>query len=314
MSVELKVKDKDGKPHYVAVLFDPNATTSHVRFASDDMRTLEGLTLKAFIKAESIYNHYYKNSDETSLIFVRPSAPAQAQAEPARENRGAGAVENRTLTSCIEGEQLNETALYYMLEYGFAGDIRRLKNEIAKRPQLLESKNVDGTPGLYLAFQEGHADAIRAIGEVLVELEVQLDKCLELLAAKGADGTPGLSMALQEGHADAIAAFGQGLEKLKVPPDECAELLKAKNRKGAPGLYWALRNGKLDAVKQYTQIVKKIAPELSEEQRASLLKTIRESYRAHEKLNKNNPDFYQQFKDFYPQLNEMENALKERTQ
>ena len=355
MSVELKVKDKDGKPHYVAALFDPNATTSHIRFASDDVRTLEGFTLEGFIKLESTYNFYYPNSDETSLMFVRPPAPAQAQAEPARENRGAGAVRNRSLTSCIEGEKLNETVLNFMLKYGFSGDIRRLKNAIAKqmakrpedeRLQLLEAKDDNGDPGLYMALQNGHADVITAFGQVLKELQVPPAECVKLLAAKRDDGVPGLYMALQNGHADAITAFGQVLKELQVPPAECVKLLAAKRDDGATGLYWALKKGKLGAVEQYIQIVKKIAPELDDEHRAALLQEIRKSHATqivkkiaphlgdeqraallqemmksharqiiggwwinfghYNELIKNNPDFNRQFE-------EMKNALKERT-
>jgi len=406
MSVELKVKDKGGKPRYVAALFDPNTTTSHIRFASDDMRTLEGRTLKGFLESESTYEFYYPDADEISIMYVRPPAPAQAQAEQAGVNRGAGAVKNRTLTSCIEDEQLDGAILHRMLVNGFSGDIRRLKNEIAKRSKeegisFLAAKRSDGMPGLYWALQDGHADTIRAFGEVLVELKVPLDKCAELLEAKRADGVPGLYGALhnghadairalgevlkglqmppdkcidllaakrvngvsglygalhnghadairalgevlkglqlppdkcidllapqnhisglfkaaENGHADAIAAFGKVLKELQVPPDKCIELLTVDGGNGVPGLSMALQNGQQEAAEQYIQIVKKIAPELDKEQRAALLKEIRKSharknfvgrwsnFEYYKELKKNNPDFYQRFK-------EMKNALK----
>jgi len=261
MSVELKVKDKDGKPHYVAALFDPNATTSHIRFASDDLRTLEGLTLKSVIKQESTYKLYYPNSDEISLMFVRPLTQAQAQAEPVRGNRGAGAVENRTLTSCIHDEQLNEIALHHMLENGFSGDIRRLRNEMAKRPederlQLLQAKDGDRVPGFYLTLQNGHADAIRAYGEVLKGLQVPSDKCIDLLAAKRVDGVPGLYVALQQGHADTIRAYGEVLKGLRLPPDKCIDLLATKRVDGVPGLFGALHNGHADAIRAFGEALK----------------------------------------------------------
>ena len=263
MSVELKVKDKDGKLHYVAALFDPNATTSHIRFASGDMRTLEELTLKGFIESESTYEYYYENSDETSIMFVRPPAPAQAQAEPAREKREAGAVKNRTLTSCINGEQINAIALYFMLANGFSGDIRRLRNEIAKRPEeeqirILAAKRADGVSGFNAALYYGHADVITAFGEVLKELRVPPADRIKLLEAKGANGVPGFYDALRDGHADAITAFGQVLMELQVPPDKCVELLAAKSDAGVPGLSMALEYGHADAIKAYGQVLKEL--------------------------------------------------------
>jgi len=236
MSVELKTKEKDGKPHYVAALFDPNDTTRHIRFASDDVRTLAGLTLKDFLESESTYKLYYPNSDEVSIMFVRPPASVQAQAEPVGEDREVGAVKNRRLTSCIEDEQLNGTALYYMLENGFSGDIRRLKNELVKRPEKerlrwLEAKNADGDPGLYMALQDGHADVITAFCQVLKELQLSSKELVELLASKDDNRVSGIYAALQ---------------------------------------YWILKNRQLEAEKQYMEIVRKISPKLNDKQRAVL--------------------------------------------
>jgi len=263
MSVELKVKDKGGKSHYVVALFDPNSTTSHIRFASHDVRKLVGLTLKGFIKQESTYKLYYPNSDEISTMFVRPPALAQAQAEQAGLNRGAGTVKNRTLTSCIDDEQLNGTALHYMLARGFSGDIRRLKNEIAKRSeearfQLLAAKRADRVPGFSMALENGYADAIMAFGEVLAELKMPIEKCIELLEGKDDHKLPGLFMALQYGHADAIVAFGKVLKDLQVPLDKCIDLLAAKKANGVSGLYMALRKGHAGAIAALGQVLNEL--------------------------------------------------------
>ena len=264
MSVQLRLKEKDGKPHYVAALFDPNLTTSHVRIASDSLLTLETLTLENVIDGEDLYNDYYPEPDGLSMMFVRPSAQeGQAMTEPAR-----GTVENRTLTSSIEDREINPTALFYMLETGCAGDLRRLRGEIASRPEkerieLLAAKNAKGVPGLCMALQDGHADAIKAFGELL--LLVPEDQRAALLAAKNAEGVPGLYMALQEGHVDAIKAFGELL--LLVPEGQRAALLVAKNAKGYPGLYMALQDGHADTVRAFGELLL-LAPE---DQRTALL-------------------------------------------
>jgi hypothetical protein len=194
------------------------------------------------------------------------------------------------------------------------GDLRRLKGEIASRPEteritLLAAKNADGVPGLYVALKEGHADTIKAFGELL--LLVPEDQRVALLAAKDADGVPGLYIPLQDGHADAIKAFGELL--LLVPEGQRAELL-AVTANGKSGLADALKNGRLEALAQYMEIVRKTAPALSAQECAVLLKYIRQSHavkilgvwfnsRDYNSLIKKNPDFHLRFKA-------MKNALK----
>jgi len=181
---------------------------------------------------------------------------------------------------------------------------------------LLAAKKANGVPGLYMALRNGHAGAIAALGQVLKELQelhVPSKEYAKLVAPK--NHILGLFKAVENGHVDAIAAFGKVLKELQVPPDKCIELLTGDEDNGVFGLSMALQNGQLEAVEQYIQIVKKIAPELGKEQRAALLKEIRESharqknggwwsnFEHYKELKKNNPDFYRRFK-------EMKNALK----
>ena len=276
MSVGLKHKEKAGKPPYVVELFDPNRTTSHVRIASDNLSTLGTLTLENLIDGADLdnvidgadlYNDYYPKPDSLSMMFVRPPP----QEEQAMTGPVQGVVENRTLTSSIEDKEINATALFHMLKNGFAGDLRRLKGEIASRPEkerieLLEAKNAKGNPGLYFALQEGHADTIRAFGELLSL--VPKDQRAKLLEAKDARKLPGLYMALQEGHADAIKAFGELL--LLVPEDQRAELLEAKDINGVPGLSKAVQHKHTDAIKAFVELL----PLVPEGQRAELRAAI----------------------------------------
>ena len=269
MSVQLRIKEKDGKPYYVAALFDPNRTASHVRIASDSLLTLETLTLKDLIDGEGRYNDYYPEPDGLSMMVVRPPAQeGQTMTGPAR-----GVVENRTLTSSIEDKEITPTALFYMMTHGCAGDLRRLKGEIASRPEkeriaLLAAKDDRGNiPGLYSALQNGHADAIKAFGELL--LFVPEDQRAALLVAKNTDGVPGLYMALQNGHADAIKAFGKLL--LLVPEDQRAALLAAKNADGVPGLFIALQEGHADANADAIKAFGELLSLVPEDQRAALL-------------------------------------------
>ena len=341
MSVELKIKKKEGKTYYVAKLFDPVYTKSHVRMASDKLRTFETLSLANFIATENSYKGHYPESDDLSIMFVRPSRmEEQAMANPA-----SGAVENRTLTSGIDDKKISTTALFYMLVNGFAGDLRRLKNEIASRPeeeqiQLLAAKDVRGIPGLLMALRNGHADAIKAFSELL--MKVPPEKRAALAAAKDSHGIPGLWEALQEGRANAIRAFGE-LLKL-VPPEQRTELLAAKDAKGIPGLFMALQNGhanaveafgallelvspkervelltakradgmsalayalkegKLEALEQYIKIIKETAPALNAQERAALLKDIRKSHAVKKGFRWINYPYYDALKKNNPEF------------
>ena len=266
MSVGLRIKEKDGKPHYVAELFDPNRTTSHVRIASDSLHTLGTLTLENLIADAALYKLYYPEPDGLSMMFVRPPP----QEEQSMTGLAQGAVENRTLTSSIEDREINATALFYMLRDGFAGNVRRLKVEVARasrpekeRIELLAAKDVDGDPGLYIALQKGHADAIKAFGELL--LMVPEEQRAALVAAKNANGDSGLYIALQKGHVDAIKAFGELL--LLVPEEQRAALLAAKDANGSHGLYAALMIGNTDAIQAFGELL----PLVPEDQRAALL-------------------------------------------
>ena len=208
MSVGLKIKEKDGKPHYVAELFDPERTTSHVRVASDSLHAFEMLTLKNFIASEDLYKDHYPEPDGLSMMLVRPSP----QEKQAMANPAPGAIENRMLTSCIEDKEINATAIWHMLENGFSGDLRRLKNEIASRPaekriQLLFAKDANGTSGILWALYNGRADAIRAFGELLKLLPPQ-DR-IKLLKEIKAKSTETINIARKDGHNEAIKAFNE---------------------------------------------------------------------------------------------------------
>ena len=359
MSVRLRVKEERGEPRYVAELFDPNRTTSHVRVASARLHTFEALTLEDFIDTTAIhqiqmlaqedfintttlYQQYYPESDKLSAIFVRPSPqPEQSMITTGKED-----TKNRKLTSSIE--EINSTALWHMVAHGFAEDLKLLKNKITINKELLAVKSAHGYPGLYMALQEGHADAIKVFGE-LVELLPSETERANLLAAKDDDGVPGLFMALLNGHADAIKAFGELLKLLSseteranllaakdadktpglfmalvsghadaikafgellklVPPKERAKLLATEDSEGYSAIAYALENGKLEALKQYMAIVKDTAPSLSPEERADLLKYIRQSHAKKKwglwsnrsyfsSLKKQDPGFYSQFKE-----------------
>ena len=125
---------------------------------------------------------------------------------------------------------------------------------------LLAAKSERGTPGLHMALQNGHHEAISAYIEAIKWLQdiIEPEVIEELLAAKKITGTPGFYIALQCGHLKAISAYVEGIKQLRdiIKPEVLKELLAAKTESGVPGLFMALQNGNHEAVRAYVEGIK----------------------------------------------------------
>jgi tetratricopeptide (TPR) repeat protein len=131
-------------------------------------------------------------------------------------------------------------------------------------PELLAAKEIGGRSGLFMALQNGNADAIRAWGRLLQLLPGnQRGALVKDLLAENWSLCRGLTMntALEAGHADAIRAFK---EILKWLPDN--ERVSAINKLlgGVPisfmsdkvkGLAGALENGCADAIRAWSDLL-----------------------------------------------------------
>ncbi len=74
---------------------------------------------------------------------------------------------------------------------------------------LLAGKDAIGVPALHSAMREGHADAVRAFGKLLLASADKLDagQMSELLAATDPMGSTGVRAASSRGHTGAVEAF-----------------------------------------------------------------------------------------------------------
>ncbi len=298
MNLSLRIKNKNGMKSYVARFFDPNRTTGSVRSKVGSLKTMETQELGSYLDGHHLLKEYYPESNAASMMYIRP--PVQE-----RQTRSLRVVDNRMLTSCIKDSEINAATMLHLLDGGFADDLRRLRNEIARRPEaerieLLATKTADGTPGLFVALQDDHADTIKAYGELLEHVP-EKDRA-ELLAAKRADGIPGLAMALYRGNADVVEAYGVALQQ--VPEKDRAGLLAAKNTDGTPGLFMALLAGKADAIKAYGALLRHVP----EEDRAELLaaKTADGIPGLHMALQNNHADAVKAYEELLQQVPEKE--------
>jgi hypothetical protein len=236
----------------------------------------------------------------------------------------------RKLSSC--DVDLDATIVHHLMRSGFSETLKEICKEIQKlshseKLEILAAKNSIGISGLYMALQDGHANTIKAYGELLKASGISGAELLDLLAAKRSNGTPGLYMALQNGSADTIKAYGELLKASGISGAELLDLLAAKRSDGTPGLDMALKKGHNFALLEYCKLIKEIIPRLNQNQRTTLLIMMRKSHGYKESHGSNifnrhlNYPFYNKIKyskdpkdlNFYLVFKETKKALKEPT-
>ena len=114
-------------------------------------------------------------------------------------------------------------------------------------------RRIDENYGVFMAMAQGHADAIKTFGELVLHMPSE-EQIQMLLNVKDSQGNHGLFMAMQEGHADVIKAFGELL--LRMPLEaEMQMLLNAEGPHGNHGLYTAMQNGHADVIKAFGELL-----------------------------------------------------------
>ncbi|WP_092411541.1 MULTISPECIES: ShET2/EspL2 family type III secretion system effector toxin [Candidatus Ichthyocystis] len=139
--------------------------------------------------------------------------------------------------------------------------------------ELLMSKDNTGSTGLFIALQEGHAEAVLAFGSLIDRLllmkgyvpDAQLaDMVFDLLMCKSSDGVPGLFVAMKNGHATSITAFCGLLERIMLFKNDIyseyfdhmlTDIVMSKQLDGTSGLFVALKNNYPDVVRSYAPLL-----------------------------------------------------------
>jgi hypothetical protein len=263
MLVTLRIEYKDGKKGYRVELYDPNLSTTHARSASDDLHAFAFQNVRGYLDADALQKLYYPEPNGISLLHVYPGNDAFK----AMASLPPGAAPGRKLTGRIPDEKIDATAIWHLVSDGFAGDLRCLKEEIARRSEderitLLAAKDDKRPSALFMALQYGHTDAVEAYGELL-EL-IPEEQRAEPLAAKAPDGTPALHRALLDGDAAAIKIHGKLILSLNLTEGERAELLAAENVDGTPGLFEAFEGDHTEALDAYVELLNLLPQEQRE--------------------------------------------------
>ncbi len=262
MNAWLRIKVKDGKKCYVVHFYDPNSTTTHTRAKAYDLASMQHWTLGAFINIDGKQREqlYYPETQAISIIYVVPESDRfNSQNEQDKQPNQAVSHRNRELSS--HDFDWDATSICHLMAQGFAGTLKKIPIKTLAQSgtdllTLLNAKDGNGTPGLFMALQNGHDDAISAYGELLEAAGISGADLLTLLSTEDTNGTPGLYMALQEGRANAIRAYGELLKAMRIPDTELLTLLNAKDTNGRTGLFMALQEGHADAIKAYGELLK----------------------------------------------------------
>ncbi len=255
MALGLKLKTgDDNNKSYVVQFYDPNHTVAHMRVAVEvsDLESLEALTAQDFLSSHELSTY---DMDDGCAFFGRRLRQGERHVAPIASNPTSRVVHLMCSNADPDGLRELGTSLERM--------------PLDERLELLKAKRDNGTPGLSVAMQMNHADAISAFCDVVQSSGLTTDQLFELLEAKRENGTPGLYMALQDGHADAIGVFCDAVRNSGLTTNQQCELLKAKRENGTPGLYIALKVGRADAVRVFGQKVRESG--LSQEQKFEIL-------------------------------------------
>lgn len=256
MHFGLRIKHKEGKPSYVVKFFDANDTTASARGKAGGVQTFEMQTIASYLAKEHSLCRHYPEDRGISMIFVRHEGDAQAGAITS-----PGSSVGKTLTTCIDTQEMDAIAVWHLMANGFAGNLGQLHERLKALSEdqcveLLAGKNNEGFPALYMGMQNGHAQAVKAYAELLKW--IPQEQRIKLLIGNTFKGIPALHIAMTSGQAEMVKAYAELLKR--VPQDRWNELLVGKDKENIPALHAAMELGEAGAIKAYGELLKELVP------------------------------------------------------
>ena len=242
-------------------VYDPNVTANmkHAEYGTMGKEIISKLNLQHFIAGKYPIMPDTFSVSRLSEEFAKKHAgklvgqDLQRQVDSLWDALAVGSADHiRAIAHVLEAKDMTDDQLASLLR---------------KRAANADS----GLPGVFAALALGHAEALKAFGDLLALLsEKQRSIILPgLLSAKYLGRFPGLFEALRKGHEEAVKVYGELLtlipenQRTAILPD----LLAAKDDRQATGLCAALVNGHAGGVKAYGRLLALIP----EDQRTALL-------------------------------------------
>ncbi len=183
IACELKIKQgADGEPLFRLNFYDPNRTASHRRVRTQDLASIESLSMAKLINDERRCNRYYKNQSVSVALVIPDEMPRPTRADSlsaSKEN-----IANRQLSSrpgmhtrpiaasgstaeTAQGvNQVNAGYVFHMLTLGFAGELPHIFAAVEKIPdktlqvEVLSARGNRGSSALCCAIAVSYENTV----------------------------------------------------------------------------------------------------------------------------------------------------------
>ncbi len=263
MHLELQVKPRPGDARdtdWVVTFYDPNRTATHRRVVLDPSPD-RPCTLVSLLPTEQRLADYFGSDPTQGVALLMRAADDTFDSH----NPVSGEAQARPLRTDCAGDLCSAQELFLRLMFGLhAGLIPRLHTTLGDSRisssdllALLQAKDEDGTPALFMALQQGHEEAAHVVLGAALQAaaagRIAPPGLRTLLQAQDKDGNPALFMALQNGHAPAakvlLDAALQAADRGYIDSHVLLDLLVPESEDGTPALCVALQNGHADTAK-----------------------------------------------------------------
>ncbi|NJM32539.1 MAG: ShET2/EspL2 family type III secretion system effector toxin [Limnobacter sp.] len=222
MALHVELKTKSGVDYFAVKLYDPNLTNNYTRVESFTAKGLRKLTFETMMPCLHFAAVYSKGNAKLSMVAV--CLDEQLEPQMSRPTVCESPVEMYNTLRC---------GVYTQLAL-FLKHIFRDSNDLTNDPQtqLLAAERADGTPGLYMAVQEGHTETVVRFAQAILDSNRSEKTKAELLSARNANGTSGLTTALEDGHTETVERFTQTILNSNLSKETQDHLLAAKLAEG----------------------------------------------------------------------------------
>ena len=216
-----------GDPYFTVTVFDPNFTNRPLRATYESLEDVQGIKLEDFFVKDS---SSAKDTLKKSWVDYNKSTPdiIKLLTKPIKDDVGK---KSEYRAEGMRLKNLPQFAFHLMTSNNSTGYLHFI-SVLLKLPDSIQklidwkgivlAKSGNGTPGLFLALQDGHSEAIKAFGELLKDERLTPDDLKEILL----NGASALHEALQNGHSEAIKAFCKFLKEAHISQDDKVSIVQ----------------------------------------------------------------------------------------
>lgn len=218
MALHLQRKSKAGVNYLAVKVYDPNDTAAYKRVTRLTPESLGSLDFKAMMIRPELQTEYAGDHAEP-LSMVAVCLDHRLQPTVDRRKAVPSATNMQVALRCGAND-----AVHAMLESAAASQSHEELLHL-----LHATSPVVSRPGLYLAFEDDHAETVRLFSQSVLKIQ-NLDDAekVSVLQAKNANGVPGLFFALDLNLAKTVRAFVRAVTESSLSQGQKVGLLTAR--------------------------------------------------------------------------------------